>query len=158
MDFPPQGLLTFCRKPCDLHSKTQIAPSQEPRKVSQNPVAVFSCSGERFPSLSFFSLVFLLPWYFSCWGFPWSFGVFSAHFPGFLRVREVRKFLGVSEVFLGVFEKTKEKKDRAMAAMHRFSFFFCISSLGALRAQRNRKEDVVREPSGPQNPWTMCVC
>ena len=30
----------------------------------------------------------------------------------FLRVRTVRKFLGVSEIFLGVFEK-KQQKDRA---------------------------------------------
>ena len=38
--------------------------------------------------------------------------VFSAYFPGFLRVRKVRKILGVFEVFLGIFEKTKAKKDR----------------------------------------------
>ena len=38
-------------------------------------------------------------------------GVFCL-FPGFLRVREVTKILGVFEVFLGIFEKTKEKKDR----------------------------------------------
>ena len=63
-------------------------------------------------TLSFFSLVFLNPpWCFSCWEFPWSSGVFSAHFPGFLRVRVV-KILRVFEVFLGIFEKTKEKKDR----------------------------------------------
>ena len=36
----------------------------------------------------------------------------SAYFPGFLRVRKVRKTLGVFEVFLGIFEKTKEKKDK----------------------------------------------
>ena len=29
-------------------------------------------------TLSFFSLVFLFPWCFSSWGFPWSFGAFSA--------------------------------------------------------------------------------
>ena len=39
--------------------------------------------------------------------------MFSAYFTGFLRVRKVRKILGVFEVFLGIFEKTKEKKDRA---------------------------------------------
>ena len=39
-------------------------------------------------------------------------GCVSAYFPGFLRVRKVRKILGVFEVFLGIFEKTKEKKDR----------------------------------------------
>ena len=38
--------------------------------------------------------------------------MFSAYLTGFLRVRKVRKILGVFEVFLGVFEKTKEKKDR----------------------------------------------
>ena len=32
-------------------------------------------------------------------------------FSGFLRVREVRIILGVFEVFLGIFEKTKEKKE-----------------------------------------------
>ena len=64
--------------------------------------------------LSFFSLMFLFPWCFSCRGFPWSFGVFSAYFPRFLGVRQVRKILDVFEVFLGIFEKTKEKKDRAV--------------------------------------------
>ena len=49
---------------------------------------------------------------FSCCGNPWSFWVFSAYFPGFLRVRQLRKILGVFEVFLGIFEKTKEKKER----------------------------------------------
>ena len=38
--------------------------------------------------------------------------MFSAYFPRFLGVRQVRKILGVFEVFLGIFEKTKEKKDR----------------------------------------------
>ena len=92
----------------------------------------------RLQSLSFFSLVFLFAWYFSCWGFPWSFGVnFSAHFPGFLRVSGdflgllrcfllIRKFLGVSEVFLGVFEKTKEKKDRDCAHLSRFVAFLAL--------------------------------
>ena len=59
----------------------------------QNPVLLFLGV--------FVSLVFSL-----------VFWVFSAHFSGFLRVRKVRKFLGVFEVFLGIFEKTKEKKDR----------------------------------------------
>ena len=40
--------------------------------------------------------------------------MFSAFFPGFLRVRKVREILGVFEVFLGIFEKTKEKKDREL--------------------------------------------
>ena len=59
--------------------------------------------------------------------FPWCFcflGVFLAAkflglfecflsiFSGFLRVCKVRKILGVSEVLLGLFEKTKEKRDR----------------------------------------------
>ena len=38
--------------------------------------------------------------------------MFSAYFPVFLRVREVRKILGVFEGCLGIFKKTKEKKDR----------------------------------------------
>ena len=63
-------------------------------------------------SLSFFSLVFLFPWCFCSWEFPWSFWVFSACFTGFLRIRTVRKILGIFEFFLGVFEKNKEKKDR----------------------------------------------
>ena len=42
--------------------------------------------------------------------------MFPACFIGFLRVRTARrKILGVFEVFLGVFEKTKEKKDRDLA-------------------------------------------
>ena len=49
----------------------------------------------RWYTLSFFSLVFLFPWCFSCSELPWSFGVFSANFPGFLRVREVREIIGV---------------------------------------------------------------
>ena len=32
------------------------------------------------------------------------------------RVRKVRTILGVLEVFLGLFEKTKEKKDRVVLA------------------------------------------
>ena len=63
-------------------------------------------------ALSFFSLVFLFPRCFSCCGNLWSFWVFVAYFTGFLRVREVMKILGVFEVFLGIYEKTKEKKDR----------------------------------------------
>ena len=38
--------------------------------------------------------------------------MFSAYFPRFLGVRKVRKILDVFEVLLGIFEKTKEKKDR----------------------------------------------
>ena len=44
--------------------------------------------------------------------------MFSASFPGDLRVRKVRKILGVFEVFLGIFEKTKEKKDREFRSAH----------------------------------------
>ena len=65
-------------------------------------------------------------WALPCPSFPWSLcflGVFLAAkflglfgvlclFSGFLRVRMARKILGVSGVFLGIFEKTKEKKDR----------------------------------------------
>ena len=43
--FSTPGVADICRQPCDLRSKTQIPPSQESRKLSQNPVAVFSCSG-----------------------------------------------------------------------------------------------------------------
>ena len=55
----------------------------------------------------------MFPWCFSCscCGNPWSFGVFSAYFTGFLRVRKVSKILGVLGVFIGIFEKSKEKKD-----------------------------------------------
>ena len=59
-------------------------------------------------TLSFFSLVFLFPWCFSCWGIPLSFRLFSPYFAGILRVWKVRKIL---DVFDG-FQKTKEKKDR----------------------------------------------
>ena len=38
--------------------------------------------------------------------------MFSAYFAGFLRVRTVRKILDVFVVFLGAFEKNKEKKAR----------------------------------------------
>ena len=93
-----QGLLSAphrCVCVCDGHPALPVATS-------------LRCDS----SLSFFSLVFLFPWRFSCWEFPWSFWVFSAYFPGFLRVDQVRKILGVFEVFLGLFAKTKEKKDR----------------------------------------------
>ena len=43
--FSTPGVADICRKPCDLRSETQIPPSREWRKLSQNPVAVFSCSG-----------------------------------------------------------------------------------------------------------------
>ena len=61
--------------------------------------------------LSFFSLMFLVPWCFSRIRLV-VFWVFSAYFPRFLGVRQVRKILGVFEVCLGFFEMTKEKKDR----------------------------------------------
>ena len=38
----------------------------------------------------------------------------SPYFPEFLRVRKVIKILGVFEVLLGIFKKTKEKKDRGV--------------------------------------------
>ena len=47
--------------------------------------------------------------------------MFSASFPGFLRVRKVRKILDVFEVFLGIFKKTKEKKDRVVLSQMRLS-------------------------------------
>ena len=34
-----------------------------------------------FQAMSFFSLVFLFPWCFSCFGFVWSFWMFSGYFP-----------------------------------------------------------------------------
>ena len=91
--------------------------------VHQNRAILCGCGGDfyrspknRAISLSFFSLMFLFPWCFSCWEFAWSFWVYSAYFPRFLGVRQVRKILGVFEVFLGIFEKTKEKKDRVLEA------------------------------------------
>ena len=91
-------------------------PSPEPSPKKEASPAVLG--GREFwtCSLSFFSLVFLFPWCFLAVKIPWSFGVFSAYFPGFLRVRKVREILGVFEVFLGIFEKTKEKKDRVLEA------------------------------------------
>ena len=67
---------------------------------------------KRLKNLVLLFLGVLFPWCFSCCEIPWSFGVFSAYFPGFLRVRKVREILGVFEVFLVFFKKTKEKKDR----------------------------------------------
>ena len=55
--------------------------------------------------------------------------MFSAYFPGFLRVRKARKILGVFEVCLGIFKKTKEKKDGESFGRFRFSFpvhFLCL--------------------------------
>ena len=73
--------------------------------------------------LSFFSLVFLFPWCFCFLEIPWSFEVFSAYFPGFLRVRKVREILRVLEVFLGILEKTKEKKDGVGTLLSSPSFY-----------------------------------
>ena len=42
-------------------------------------------------------------------------GCFLRIFQGFLGVRKAREILGVFEVFLGIFIKTKEKKDRLLA-------------------------------------------
>ena len=61
-------------------------------------------------SLSFLSLVLLFPWSFSRREIPWSFRVFSAYFPGFLRVRQMREILGLFEVFLGCFRKDQGKE------------------------------------------------
>ena len=41
-------------------------------------------------TLSFFSLVLLFPWCFSCCGIPWIFREFSAYFTGFSRVLKGR--------------------------------------------------------------------
>ena len=66
-------------------------------------------------SLSLFSLVCLFPWCFSCCEIPWVFfAYFLFYFPRILRVCKVRKILGVFELLLGVFKKTKEKKDRVL--------------------------------------------
>ena len=43
--FSTLGVADICRKSCDLRSNMQIPPTREWRKLSQNPVAVFSCSG-----------------------------------------------------------------------------------------------------------------
>ena len=40
--------------------------------------------------------------------------MFSACFPGVLRAHKVRQILAVFEVFLGILEKAKEKKDRVV--------------------------------------------
>ena len=48
--------------------------------------------------------------------------MFSACFTGFLRVRTARKILGIFEVFLGVFEKTKEKKGRLKGSLGKAVF------------------------------------
>ena len=80
-------------------------------------------------TLSFFSLMFLFPWCFPCCEIPWSFWVFSAYFPGFLRVRKVRTILGIFEVFLGIFERTKEKKDRVKIQAEIMASHQCRESL-----------------------------
>ena len=72
-------------------------------------------------TLSLFSLVFLFLSSFSCYEIPWYFWVFSVYFPGFLRVCQVREILGVFEVFLCIFEKTKEKKDRVKVLLWKAS-------------------------------------
>ena len=74
-----------------------LGASWVPRRV-HNPVLLFLGV---FVSLVFFLLRKSL-----------VFWVFSAYFTGFYRVREVVKILGVFEVFLGIYEKTKEKKHR----------------------------------------------
>ena len=43
VDFP--GVADICRKPCDLHSERKNPPSRQWRKLLQNRVAIFSCSG-----------------------------------------------------------------------------------------------------------------
>ena len=43
--FSTLGVAENFRKSCDLRSKFSIPSSQDWRKISQNPVAVFSCSG-----------------------------------------------------------------------------------------------------------------
>ena len=50
------GIAEVCWKPCDLHTQMQIPPSQERRKLSQNPVAVFLCSDERSSQMKPFRL------------------------------------------------------------------------------------------------------
>ena len=51
--------------------------------------------------------------------------MFSASFPGFLRVRKLRKILGVFEVFLAIFEKTKEKEEFPRRQEH-LEFTLCF--------------------------------
>ena len=62
-----------------------------------------------FPVQKFFALVFSFPWCFSCCEIPRSFRVCSAYFPGFLRVRKVRKILGVFDISL-IFAKRPKKR------------------------------------------------
>ena len=103
------------RAPClkGVAVTTEIAMSAETAKTFKTVLILKDRQTKKeSKALSFFSLVFLFPWCFSCCELPWSLGLFSGYFPGFLRVRKVREILGVFEVFLGIFEKTKEKKDR----------------------------------------------
>ena len=65
----------------------------------------------------FVSLVFFLL------GISLVFWSVFCSFPSVQKVRKVRKILAFFEVFLGIFEKTKEKKDRAATAFSSFLNF-----------------------------------
>ena len=118
---PIRGKCRKCRKslsPPGKQGSEEISQSKKAENAENAENAATKMRKMRMTqnvtTLSFFSLMFLFPWCFSCWDCPWSFCAFSAYFPGFSRVRKVRKILGVFEVFLGIFEKTKEKKDRVV--------------------------------------------
>ena len=51
------GVAEILRKRRDLRSRMQIPPSQEERKISQNPVAVFSCTGSGFSYCCIFEVL-----------------------------------------------------------------------------------------------------
>ena len=86
-------------------------------------VALFSLCHSKAPALSFFSLVFLFPCFLLAVDFLGLLVCVSAHFPGFLRARKVRKFLGVVEVFLGIFKKTKKKGQGVPIMGHEWPHF-----------------------------------
>ena len=49
VDFPPWGLMTFAGNPVICAAKRRFPHPESRKKLSQNPVAVFSCSGLLFP-------------------------------------------------------------------------------------------------------------
>ena len=100
------------------HHHHQQHQQQHHQQQQQQHQARIASEVQRYPypPLSFFSLVFLFPWCFFAakfLGLVRVFCLFSCVFKG---LRKVRNTLGVFEVFLGVFDKNKVKKDRAKNA------------------------------------------
>ena len=83
---------------------------------------------------------------------------FSACFTGFLRLRTVRKILDIFEVFLGVFEKTKEKKDRVFSRFWGFLTPVWSAANGGLRdGGLSNSEDVSgKRPFPPFSGFSRC--